>query len=35
LHGVIVRLNQTQTHVLGDNGKEYQVPYSVDPKLRL
>lgn len=27
LHGVIVRLNPTRTHVVGDEGKEYQVPY--------
>jgi predicted metal-dependent hydrolase len=27
LHGVLVRLNPTRTHVLGDDDKEYQVPY--------
>ena len=29
LHGVVVRLNQTRTHVLGEDGKEYQVPYGM------
>jgi predicted SprT family Zn-dependent metalloprotease len=29
LRGVIVRLNPTRTHVLGDDGKEYQVPYGM------